>query len=383
MFSDSVEANTIDDLKDKQSEIKDERDKVKKDLSKAESEIADVLFDLEELNDEIKELEDALANNKESMKETKKNIKETEAEIAELEEDIANLQEQIDARTDILKDRISSYQKNGGNINFFDVIFGSQSLMDLFSRVSAVTKITDADQDLIDQQEADQKEIEEQRKKVEEKLEEQKDMKKDLEEVQEIIKEQQEENNKAKSKLKKEEEKLNKLVTKLKDEDQSLAQLQSSVRQELDAARQEAALTTLANSNSGDEANDNSPAPVVATGGAVNAAMSRVGKNNVYVWNGTNPSTGFDCSGFVSWAYGGSIPSSTAALQSQGSKVSLSEAQPGDLIFFDTYKTNGHVGIYLGNGQWVGSQSSNGVQVESLSNSYWKKAFKGHVRRIN
>src|SRR5699024_10227578 len=118
-------------------------------------------------------------------------------------------------------------------------------------------------------------------------------------------------------------------------------------------------------------------------GGAVDSALSRVGKNNVYVWGGKNPSTGFDCSGFVSWAYGGKLPSSTGALQGVGSKVSLSEAQPGDLIFFDTYKTNGHVGIYLGNGQWVGSQSSTGVAVSDLSNTYWKNAFKGHVRRVN
>nr|WP_233711473.1 C40 family peptidase [Lederbergia citrisecunda] len=93
----------------------------------------------------------------------------------------------------------------------------------------------------------------------------------------------------------------------------------------------------------------------------------------------------FDCSGFVHWAYasaGVNIGRSTSALATQGKKVSTSEMKRGDLIFFNTYKTNGHVGIYLGNGTFLNSNSSHGVSIDSLSNTYWKNAFKGHVRRV-
>ncbi|MCJ8007026.1 C40 family peptidase [Lederbergia wuyishanensis] len=93
----------------------------------------------------------------------------------------------------------------------------------------------------------------------------------------------------------------------------------------------------------------------------------------------------FDCSGFVHWAYasaGVNIGRSTSALSTQGKKVSTSEMKRGDLIFFNTYKTNGHVGIYLGNGTFLNSNSSHGVSIDSLSNTYWKNAFKGHVRRV-
>nr|WP_249315330.1 C40 family peptidase [Bacillus sp. FJAT-49711] len=93
----------------------------------------------------------------------------------------------------------------------------------------------------------------------------------------------------------------------------------------------------------------------------------------------------FDCSGFVHWAYssaGVNIGRSTSVLAGQGKKVSVSEMKRGDLIFFNTYKTNGHVGIYLGNGTFLNSNSSHGVSVDSLSNTYWKNAFKGHVRRV-
>jgi cell wall-associated NlpC family hydrolase len=104
------------------------------------------------------------------------------------------------------------------------------------------------------------------------------------------------------------------------------------------------------------------------------------------VFGASNPSTGqFDCSGFVHAAFaanGIGVGRSTDALVSQGSAVSFGSAQPGDLVFFDTYKTNGHVGIYLGGGRFIGSQSSTGVAVVSMDNPYWKSHFRGVVRRI-
>ena len=56
--------------------------------------------------------------------------------------------------------------------------------------------------------------------------------------------------------------------------------------------------------------------------------------------------------------------------------------RPGDLVFFDTYKKDGHVGIYLGNGNFIGSQSSTGVAIASMTSGYWKQHFSGHVRRV-
>lgn len=390
-ITDTVEAHTVDQLKKKQSDLKDERSKVKKDLTKAEAEIADLLFDLEDLNEEIKQLDDALDHNKKALKETEENIANLEDEIAGLEKNIEELQARIDHRTEILKDRISSYQKTGGNINLLDVILGSKNFGDLVSRVSAVTKITNADQDLIDQQEADQAEVVKQQKAVEEKLDEQNYEKVELEGIEQIIIDQQEVNEKNRKKLKKEEEKLKKLVSKLKNEDRSLAQLEAAVRNELEAARNPV-VTTLAvsnsgnnNGNSGSNGGNSKPAKPVSGGSnaAINAGYQHLGVP--YRSAGKTPA-GFDCSGFVSWAYaqaGYNIPSNTTGLSQIGTKVSYSDAKPGDLIFFNTYKTNGHVGIYLGGGKFLGSQNSTGLAVASVSNSYWNSKFSGHVRRIN
>ncbi|WP_435868687.1 NlpC/P60 family protein [Bacillus velezensis] len=63
-------------------------------------------------------------------------------------------------------------------------------------------------------------------------------------------------------------------------------------------------------------------------------------------------------------------------------KVKYSNIKRGDLVFFDTYKVNGHVGIYLGNGEFLNCQNSYGVSVAKMNNSYWKSHFNGVVVRI-
>lgn len=116
--------------------------------------------------------------------------------------------------------------------------------------------------------------------------------------------------------------------------------------------------------------------------------------NSVYIFGGGRSQSDiargrFDCSSFVHWAFKqagidlGSLGSvSTETLNKKGKKISINEMQVGDLIFWDTYKKDGHVGIYIGNGKWIGSQSSTGVAVVSFDENYWKSRFSGHVRRV-
>ncbi|MDI3331361.1 MAG: NlpC/P60 family protein [Micrococcus sp.] len=88
--------------------------------------------------------------------------------------------------------------------------------------------------------------------------------------------------------------------------------------------------------------------------GVVGAAYSGVGVPYVY---GGKTASGWDCSGFVSWAYrqaGISIPSSTSAIRGSGLFVPTSNPKPGDLVF---QNGGGHVGIYVGNGQMIGAQN--------------------------
>ncbi len=100
-----------------------------------------------------------------------------------------------------------------------------------------------------------------------------------------------------------------------------------------------------------------------------------------YRWGGASPS-GFDCSGFVMYVYaqlGISLPHYAVAQYALGSAVSRDELQPGDLVFFDGL---GHVGIYIGGGQFIHSpHTGDVVKVSSLSESWYASTYVG-ARRI-
>ena len=93
---------------------------------------------------------------------------------------------------------------------------------------------------------------------------------------------------------------------------------------------------------------------------------------------------GVDCSGFVYLTYqsrfGIRLPRTTRGQAAVGRPVSQRELRPGDLVFFHTkWKTN-HVGIYLGNGQFIHASTSRGVMASELNNPYWRKAYWKAVR---
>jgi peptidoglycan DL-endopeptidase CwlO len=120
-------------------------------------------------------------------------------------------------------------------------------------------------------------------------------------------------------------------------------------------------------------------APPPTHGGVVGVAMSQMG--TAYVWGGGAPG-GFDCSGLVMWAYaqvGVSLPHSSYAQYGYGVPVSRDQLQPGDLVFFDGL---GHVGIYIGGGQFVHApHTGDVVKISSLDESWYASAYVG-ARRI-
>ena len=101
---------------------------------------------------------------------------------------------------------------------------------------------------------------------------------------------------------------------------------------------------------------------------------------------GSEPTGGFDCSGFVQWVYaqqGLALPREVRQQYRVGSEIDTDEIRPGDLVFFETVSPGAsHVGIALGGGEFVHAPSSRGVvRVERYTGGYWGNRWVG-ARRI-
>ncbi len=105
-----------------------------------------------------------------------------------------------------------------------------------------------------------------------------------------------------------------------------------------------------------------------------------------YVYGGTTTS-GFDCSGFTRQVFsdlGISLPRTSGSQYGQGQAVAKSNLQEGDLLFFNTSGAGvSHVGIYIGDQKFIHSQTSKGVSVTNINESYWAKRYIGAKRVAN
>lgn len=101
---------------------------------------------------------------------------------------------------------------------------------------------------------------------------------------------------------------------------------------------------------------------------------------------GGSTKRGIDCSAFVQIAYRDAwqldLPRTTQSQAQTGQLITYEEAQYGDLVFFKTSRTNIHVGVYLGQKQFMHASTSKGVIISRIDNPYWASKF-WHFRRID
>ena len=145
---------------------------------------------------------------------------------------------------------------------------------------------------------------------------------------------------------------------------------------------------TYGKSSSGSSSSSSSSGSSNASLGQQIAATAKKYIGCAYIFGGTSPS-GFDCSGFVQYIYklyGYNLYRTADVQLNNGYSVSRSNLQPGDLVFFaNTYNTTAaasHVGIYIGDGQFVHAANSySGVKTDYLSTDYYNSRYVG-ARRI-
>ena len=130
---------------------------------------------------------------------------------------------------------------------------------------------------------------------------------------------------------------------------------------------------------------DPSQAPAAGSIGEQIVAFAEQFLGTPYVWAGSSPS-GFDCSGFVSYVFknfGYTVNRTAASMYTNGVAVDKSELQVGDAVFFaSSSESIGHVGIYIGDGEFIHSSSGCGyVTISGLDESYYSRMYVG-ARRI-
>ncbi|MCC9088449.1 NlpC/P60 family protein [Bacillus pumilus] len=429
------EANA-QDFEQKKQELDSKQSEVNKNLQKKKEELSKLEAKQEALALKLKEIDEKALKTSDQIEEKQAENEKTKKEIKALKKEIADTEKRIEERNEFLKKRVRALQENGGSTKYIDVLLGAKSFSDFISRAGAVSTLINADSEIIKEQERDKAELQKSENELNTKLEDvqktlakletlQTDLNKQLDEKDKLFKQVKKQKGSASSEIselnsqansiasekdatvaaqKQAEKEAREAAQKAKEEKAQRQQRQASVQTEDNSSNNDSSPS----SNNSGSSNNNSSSPskkpssgggspvsnnVGGIEGAISTGSTIVGQSP-YKWGGGRSQADinarrFDCSSFVRWAFAsaginlGPVGGTTTdTLVGKGRAVSASDMKRGDLVFFDTYKVNGHVGIYLGNGTFLNDNSSSGVSVDSMSNVYWKKAFKGVVRRV-
>lgn len=371
---------------------------------------------------EITQLISQITNTQNQISQKQSEVQHTKNKIDRLKQEIAATQKQIKIRDQLLKKRVRYMYENGSTVNIVQVLLGSQNFSDLIDRVIALNLINKQDKQLLDQQLADMEKLKLDQAEVKKEyngLQNQLDSLKNLQ-----------------SQYNQKEQKQQALVNQLKmkvmqaqnhisNEHSSIKAFQSKIsslinqrnaaqkREEMAAAEKAAAQKAAAQRAAAQKAAAQKAATqkaatqktvvqqaqttsYVSHVSTVNQ-LNSVNVNNMltyadqfiglpYVWGGTTPNPGFDCSGFTQYVFGHfgiSLPRTAEEQFNGGVPVNKANLKPGDLVFFSTYAPGAsHVGIYMGGGDMIDSEDF-GLVIDNMNNQYWSSRYIGARRYIN
>jgi cell wall-associated NlpC family hydrolase len=266
-----------------------------------------------------------------------------------------------------------------GDQDVLEVLLGSASLDDMLDRVDSIRRISALDIRIVGAVEDAREEIKARAGKLRKIRGEQRRMVAKRDQQRAAIEAKLAERNALYASIE------DQIVQLVAEEEERQRRLAEEARQRREAERQAAAAEAAAIAENPVAFSEEVPvagtgnAPPAQYGGVVDVALQFLGVP--YVWGGASPS-GFDCSGLVVYAYGQlgvSLPHYTGSLWQVGIPVSREELQAGDLVFFNGL---GHVGIYMGGGQFVHApHTGDVVKISSLYEGWYAATYVG-ARRI-
>ena len=378
--------------------------------------------DFDSLISELSAEEDEVANKLETLQmDMESNEAEAEELVAEMTEtqefleglqiEVEELKDMIEKREAQLNEQARGVQVMGETGNIVSFILNADSLNDIVGRLDVVSTLISSNKQTIAQQKKDQELVEAKENETLEKQEEQNRLAAKLEANKAALEEQKAEQEsllarKASEKEEVEEER-SALIAQAEAAEERRKSLEvanataassdveasdvetneetheeattdtneeENVEIEEETATDSEAVTTSSTSSAP------APAPATTDSSVVGIAQSLQGIPYVY---GGGSTSGFDCSGFTTYVFaqaGRSLPRTAAAQYGATSRISRSEAQPGDLVFFSQGGGVDHVGIYMGGGNFIGAQTSTGVAVSTIDSGYWANHVTGFGR---
>lgn len=251
--------HATDTLKEEQKRIEEERKAVQGQLSKAEEKLNELVEERQRLKDEIALLNESIEQFEEMIEDVEEKIDENKEKISLLEEEIIELQEELDYRYELLKEKAVAYQKSGTNISYLEVIFGAESFSDFISRLISLTKISQADDNFIEQTLAKEEELLDKQKKFSEKQAELEEQLEEIEVIHEVVREERDKTEQLFDEIKENEKEQEKLITQLIEEEKQLGLKENEIRKQIEEeikrkeeqrrAEEEARRNALANEN--------------------------------------------------------------------------------------------------------------------------------------
>lgn len=349
------------------SDIKAERDKTQQELNQANSTLNNLKEEREGIEEEINTLDEELMEVMASISMVEDEIVELEGQIEETEEDLKEAIADEEAQYEAMKKRIQ-YMYEKGDYSYLELLLECKNMSDLVSKSEYVEELYEYDRKmLIKYQEARQL-VEDTKEKLLMEQEELEVSKHELDEekagLDELLEEKKAEASDYDAEIAKVKQAATLFKAKIKQQN---AQIKKLEEEEAKKAAEEAAKASAGKSNSSNV--DSSSIISGASGSAkgkdiANFACRYVG--NPYVAGGTSLTNGADCSGFTFAIYkefGISLPRTSTAQRGAGREVSLSDAQPGDIVCYA-----GHVAIYIGGGRIVhASTPSTGIKYGNVN----------------
>ncbi|WP_462412947.1 C40 family peptidase [Neobacillus sp. Marseille-QA0830] len=361
-----------------------------------QKQIDDAKGQVEDFETKVQQLDNQISTAIDKSEKLSSQIDTQQQKITETETQIDQAKKDLDAHKQVYAERLKSIQSEGKQsvATYAEILFTSENLSEFLTRFTAISKIIESDTDLLQGLKDKQQVLDDAEQKLHTELHNLEQSKTELAAQQQKIEADKQEIAQAltsaqsnlqtleSQKAAEEEAARQAQLAQQRAQEEAARQAQLAAQQQAQrqaASVQPAAATSAAKTASVAASSAPTVAPVSAASPEAASKLIAYAKQFLgvpYVWGGSTPS-GFDCSGFTSYVFrnavGISLPRVSSSQQNFGTKIPLSQVQPGDLVFRGSPAY--HVGIYIGGGQYIHApQTGDVVKIASFDPSKFSSA---------